>query len=252
MEGPSLYLASQQLQPFVGKTVKSLSGNTKIGKERLLNKEVLEIFSWGKHLVFQFDEFAIRTHFMLFGTFEATIDGVQVTGDYKRAYEPRLKLDFDNGEIEMFNCSIKFIESKDAKGEYDFSIDVMSKDWDEKKALKNVLTNPKEQIADVLLDQEIFAGVGNMIKNEVLSIVKVNPKVLVGDLSESKLKKIVKVAHDFSWQFYKWRKEFVLRKNLKVHRKKYCPHCEAQIIREKTGKRQRWSYFCPVCQPQSQ
>jgi endonuclease-8 len=248
MEGPSLYLASQQLQPFSKKRILTLSGNTKIGKERLMDKEVLEIFAWGKHLVFQFDEFAMRVHFMLFGTFEAVIDGVQVTGDYKRSYEPRLKLVFDNGDIEMFNCSIKFIESKDAKLEYDFSIDVMSEKWNGKKALKNVLENTNEQIADVLLDQEVFAGVGNMIKNEVLSIVKVNPKTLVSDLTEKKLKEIVKTAHDFSWKFYEWRKEFVLRKNLKVHRKKYCPHCKTQLIREKTGKRQRWSYYCPNCQ----
>ncbi|HSL43890.1 MAG TPA: hypothetical protein VK897_10700, partial [Anaerolineales bacterium] len=74
MEGPSLYLAAKQLKPFRGKTVLSLSGNTKIEKERILKKKVKNIFSWGKHLVIQFDEFALRTHFMLFGTFEATVD----------------------------------------------------------------------------------------------------------------------------------------------------------------------------------
>src|SRR5256885_504703 len=127
MEGPSLTLAAEQLQPFCGKVIKSVSGNTKIGKERLENREVKDIFSWGKHLVFQFDEFAMRVHFMLFGTFEADVEGKSVTGDYRRAKEPRLKLEFENGEICMYNCSIKFIESRKAKIEYDFSIDIMSK-----------------------------------------------------------------------------------------------------------------------------
>jgi len=52
MEGPSLLLASEQLAPFVGRQIKQVNGNTKIGKERLLQKEVLSIFSYGKYLFF--------------------------------------------------------------------------------------------------------------------------------------------------------------------------------------------------------
>src|SRR3954465_3217452 len=84
MEGPSLYLAQQQLRPFARKTVLDVSGNTKIGKERLHGQRVREIFAWGKHLVFQLEGFAMRIHFMLFGSFEAEIDGKWVTGDYRR------------------------------------------------------------------------------------------------------------------------------------------------------------------------
>jgi endonuclease-8 len=248
MEGPSLFLASEQLTVFKGKKVKVVSGNTKIGKERLLGKKVMDVFSWGKHLVFQFDDFAIRTHFMLFGTYEATIDGTTMTGDYKRAYVPRLELQFENGDIKMFNCSIKFIESPNARETYDFSIDIMSPKWDPKKALSNVLQYPEEDIADVLLDQSIFSGVGNIIKNEVLSIVKINPKRKVKDLPEEKLKEIIETTHSFSWQFYKWRKKFVLIKHLKIHRKGSCPYCGGKVSHEVSGKRKRISHYCPVCQ----
>ena len=89
MEGPSLYLAEEQLQPFRKQVVTAVSGNTKIEKERLLHKEVKDIFSWGKHLVLQFDTFAVRFHFLLFGTFQATIDGNTITGDYKKTQVPR-------------------------------------------------------------------------------------------------------------------------------------------------------------------
>lgn len=248
MEGPSLYLAAEQLIVFKGKKVKVVSGNTKIGKERLLGKTVSDVFSWGKHLVFQFDTFAIRIHFLLFGTYEATIDGITVTGDYKRAYAPRLELQFENGDIKMFNCSIKLLETPDAKKSYDFSIDVLSKQWDEEKALKSVFANSAEEIADVLLDQEIFSGVGNIIKNEVLSLVKISPKRRVQDFSKRKVQEIVETAHAFSWQFYKWRKQFVLTKNLKIHRKGACPHCGGKVTHEVTGKRKRISHFCQNCQ----
>lgn len=248
MEGPSLLLASEQLIVFKGKKVKVVSGNTKIEKERMLGKKVTDVFSWGKHLVFQFDSFAIRTHFMLFGTYEATIDGVTVTGDYRRAYVPRLELQFENGDVKMFNCSIKFIESPNARREYDFSIDIMSSKWDSEKAYKNTMQFPEEEIADVLLDQTIFSGVGNIIKNEVLSIVKVNPQIKIKNLSKLKLQEIVTSAHSFSWQFYEWRKKFVLTKNLKIHRKGKCPHCGEKVTHQVTGKRKRISHYCPICQ----
>lgn len=82
MEGPSLRLAVDWLAPFVGKVILEVDGNTRFGKERLSEKAILYIFSWGKHLIFQFDDFAVRVHFMLYGSFEAEILGKRVTGDY--------------------------------------------------------------------------------------------------------------------------------------------------------------------------
>ena len=169
MEGPSLFLAAEQLQPFAGKKVLRVDGNTTIGKDRLKSEKVKEIFSWGKHLIFQFDDFALKVHFLLYGSFEALVNKVQVTGDYKRTRTPRLVLVFRNGEIRMFNCSVKFIEDKNFKASYDFRADTMSEVWDEKLALKKVNLFPKEEIADVLLDQDIFAGVGNIIRMKYFS-----------------------------------------------------------------------------------
>jgi endonuclease-8 len=252
MEGPSLLIAAEQLVVFKGKPIRIVSGNSKIGIERLEGKEVFDVFSWGKHLVFQFNDFAMRIHFMLFGTYEAEINGIAVTGDYRRTKVPRLQMEFDTGIVKLFNCSVKFIESTHAKNDYDFTIDVMSPQWNTEYAITQVKNYPEEQIADVLLDQTVFSGVGNIIKNEVLSLVQVNPKTRVKDLSAQKIKKLVICAQDFSQQFYEWRKAFVLLKHLTIYRKGKCPHCSGKVTREKTGKRQRWSYYCPICQPLAQ
>ena len=249
MEGPSLFLAQEQLKPFRKQVIRSAVGNTKaVDPASLVGMTVKDIFAWGKHLVFQFDTFAIRIHFLMFGTFEAEVNGDWVTGDYRRAREARLAFTFDTGQINMYSCSVKIIESKNAKKDYDFSIDIMSKHWDPARAYKSVRAQPDEEIADVLLDQEIFAGVGNIIKNEVLSRMKVAPQHRVRDLSPAKLKAIIADARTYSLLFYKWRKKFELRKHLLVHRKGTCPHCGTKLMRAKTGKRVRWSYWCPVDQ----
>ncbi|HYE22742.1 MAG TPA: endonuclease [Verrucomicrobiae bacterium] len=250
MEGPSLYLAAEQLKPFKGKSANKVSGNTKFGKERLKNKKVVDIFSWGKHLVFQFDQFALRIHFMLFGSFEATVNGKAVTGDYQRKNrEPRLKLEFPNGNIIMFSCSVKYIESPNAKSIYDFTVNVLSKEWDPSNALKKVQASPNSQIADVLLDQDIFAGVGNIIKNEVLHQAYVHPETKIGKLSNIKLKEIVKRTEDYCWDFYRWRKKFELKKHYQVYRQSICKRCGNKVVRKTTGERQRFSFICSVCQP---
>ena len=248
MEGPSLYLAAKQLKPFRGKTVLSVSGNTKIEKERILKKKVKHIFSWGKHLIIQFDKFALRTHFLLFGAFEATVNNLPLTGDYQRAYTPRLQLDFENGSIKLFNCSVKFLETSNAKASYDFTIDIMSPKWSADKAFDSIVSKPEVEIADILLDQEIFAGVGNIIKNEVLWRVCLHPEAKIKDIPVPELKKLIAETKRFSLLFYKWRKVFLLRKHLDIYQKSICPRCRANVKREKTGKRSRISHFCPACQ----
>lgn len=248
MEGPSLFLAAEQLQPFVGESIITVKGNTKLEKERLIGLKVEDIFSFGKHLVFQFKSFALRVHFLLFGTFEATFRNEKITGDYEKTRVPRLQLDFPEGNIAMYNCSLVFIESSNAKELYDNSINIMSPSWDSKKAIKTVQTFQDEEIGDVLLDQAVFAGVGNIIKNEVLFLEHLLPEKKIDAISLSKLRKLIDTVKRYSLQFYEWRKQFVLRKHFQIYRKRVCPRCQSEIIRVKTGKRKRMSYYCAHCQ----
>ena len=248
MEGPSLHLAAEQLQPFSGRKIESVAGNSKIGIERLSGLKVKEIFAWGKHLVFQFDTFALRVHFMLWGTFAATIEGRSVTGDYRRTGPPRLVLNFSNGEITIWAASVKFVEDAHASAAYDFSADIMAAEWNGRTALAKVKTFPRAEIADVLLDQAIFAGVGNIIKNEVLFRSRVSPFAKIRYISDRKLKAIVADARTFSFRFLELRRIFSLRKNLEVYRRSSCPRCDGKIERRVHGQRARRSFFCRKCQ----
>jgi endonuclease-8 len=248
MEGPSLHLAAEQLQPFAGRRIERVSGNSKIGIERLSGQTVNEIFAWGKHLVLQFDTFALRIHFMLWGTFAATVKGRSVTGDYRRGGPPRLVLNFPNGEITIWAASVKFVEDPHARAAYDFAADIMADEWDRRAALAKMKVFPRVEIADVLLDQAIFAGVGNIIKNEVLFRTRVSPFARVRDLSDRKLRAIVADARTFSFRFLELRRVFSLRKNLEIYRRSLCPRCGGKVERRVHGQRARRSFFCVRCQ----
>ena len=68
-EGPSLLIAKEAMIQFKGKKIIDASGNAKFGIERLVNKKIIDIKTWGKHLLIVFDKFSIRIHFLMFGTY---------------------------------------------------------------------------------------------------------------------------------------------------------------------------------------
>jgi endonuclease-8 len=248
MEGPSILLAAEQLQPFAGRRVTKVSGNSRVGIDRFQGKRLTHIFAWGKHLILQFDLFALRVHFLLWGTFAATVNGVSVTGDYRRTGPPRLVMEFANGEITIWSASLRILDSADAREDYDFTADILSKDWNRRSALRKVRTHGRKEIADVLLDQSIFAGVGNIIKNEVLFRTRISPFTKVNQLSPTQLRRIADEARAFSFRFLELRREFALRKHLEIYGRSTCASCGGKVSRKVHGERGRRSFFCPACQ----
>jgi endonuclease-8 len=185
---------------------------------------------------------------MLWGTFAATVEGASVTGDYRRSGPPRLVLEFGNGAITIWSASLRFLETSDARGEYDFTSDVLSDCWDPRAAIRKVRRHPTAQIADVLLDQSIFGGVGNIIKNEVLFRTGQSPFARVSTLPPLALRRIVADTRVFAFRFLELRREFALRKHLEIYGRSTCSRCGGKVIRRVHGTRERRSFFCVVCQ----
>ena len=237
-EGPSLVIAKEEMIPFIGKKVLAVSGNSKTDKERILNKKLIDIKTWGKHLLFCFDGFTVRIHFLMFGKYLLNA---------KREGDARLSMQFKNGEINLYTCSVKFIEEP-LDEIYDWAADVLSEAWDPRAAKKKLKAIPNTMVTDALLDQSIFAGVGNIIKNEVLYRIKVHPKSKVGNLPTKQLNDLIKEARNYSFDFLKWKKEYTLRKHWLAHTKKICSRDGDKIIKEYLGKTQRRTFFCDTCQ----
>ena len=104
------------------------------------------------------------------------------------------------------------------------------------------------QVANVLLDQSVFAGMGNIIKDEVLSLERIDPKTPMARPSPAKRKALIARTRKFSLQFLRWRKVNVLRKDLRIYRRYQCRDRGGPVLRGKTGMLQRGSYDCMKCQ----
>lgn len=237
-EGPSIVILREETAQFVGRKILRVGGNSKIDQRRLAGKSIVDIKSWGKHYLLEFDGFALRIHFLLFGSYRI---------NERREAAPRLSLKFTNGELNFYACSIKFVEG-DLNDTYDWSIDVMSDAWDAKQAGKKLLAAPTTYACDVLLNQNIFAGVGNIIKNEVLFRIRLHPLSRVGALSARKRAELIEQARRYSFEFLEWKKAFVLRKHWLAHNKSICPRCNIPFHKGKLGRTQRRSFYCERCQ----
>jgi endonuclease VIII len=124
----------------------------------------------------------------------------------------------------------------------------MSPQWDAVLARKRLRTHPEMLTGDALLDQDIFAGVGNIIKNEVLFRIRVHPLSKVGALPPPKLRELVDQARQYSFEFYEWKKRYVLRKHWLAHTKRTCPRCNIPFRKAHLGRTNRRSFYCENCQ----
>ena len=101
---------------------------------------------------------------------------------------------------------------------------------------------------DALLDQTIFAGVGNIIKNEVLFRIRLHPLSTIGALPAAKLRALVEQARQYSFDFLEWKKQFVLKQHWLAHAKRICPRCDIAYSKAVLGRSQRRSFYCERCQ----
>src|SRR4051812_1349243 len=171
-EGPSIVILKELVSAFKGKKIRSASGYAKINYDLLKGNTVKDFKSWGKHFLICFDGFFIRIHLFLFGTYRI---------NEKKDANPSLSLVFSNGELNFYTASVLLTE-KNPEEVYDWSADVMNDAWNARKASARLKAKPHMLVCDALLDQNIFAGVGNIIKNEVLFRIRLHPESKLGKI----------------------------------------------------------------------
>lgn len=237
-EGPSIVILREATAKFRGKTVRRALGNSSLDLTRMEGRRVIALSSWGKHFLIEFSGFSLRVHMLMFGSYRI---------DERKPSPPRVSLQFDHGELNIYASSLKYIEGK-LDETYDWRTDVMNDAWDPRLARRRLKQQPDTLICDALLDQELFAGVGNIIKNEVLFRQRVHPESTVGALPPRVLGRVIADARAYSFLFLEWKRAFELKKHWQIHTKRTCPTCGGPVSKTYPGKSRRRTFFCPNCQ----
>jgi len=162
----------------------------------LAGRQVESVGARGKHLLMVFTgDLILRTHMRMHGSWHLYRPGER----WRRpGREMRIVLSTDVFLAVGFNIpDAEFLDHAglarhrqlDALGP-----DLLDPQFDWWEARRRLRAHPDEAIADVLLNQRVVAGIGNVFKSEILFAAGVHPLTHVRALSDETLERILTIA----------------------------------------------------------
>ena len=230
-EGPSILHLKDQLISFKNKVVKKAGGYGNMPTDWLEGRKLLDIKTWGKHLLFVFTNGVVRVHLGLFGS---------VLVDERKDVNRSFFLEFSHGEINGYVVRAKKIEN--IEEEYDWRTDILSPDFDKDYVKKLVRENGNKTIDDILMNQDIFTGVGNIIRNEALYRAGIHPLSIANKIPAAKLTKLVNEVLKYARVFYKNLTKNDRNDDFQVYKQEYADD-GSEVTMKKLTKSNRKIYF---------
>jgi endonuclease-8 len=147
------------------------------------------------------------------------------------------------------------------------AIDVLNENFDPGEVSRRLLACVDEEVGDVLLHQEVMAGVGNVFKSEVCFVTGVNPFSKVASLEQTTLTSLIAASHRLvtanvledsgdTIVTYRGRKRRTTHEadpgaSLWVYGRagEPCRRCGERIRRRIQGSDARVTFWCARCQP---
>jgi formamidopyrimidine-DNA glycosylase len=120
----------------------------------------------------------------------------------------------------------------------------------DREAFDELLADRRGAIKPALMNQKLFAGVGNELSDEILWHARLHPRRPVSSLEAAERTRLFealrKVVAESSRRGRIPREPGWLTAS-RGHRDASCPRCRARVRRETVGG--RTAYWCPRCQP---
>ncbi len=238
-EGPSILFLRNKLTRYKNKIVTEASGYGEMDKSQIVNIKLLDIDTYGKNLLFVFKDFFVGVHLGLFGS---------MLINKRKKVNASFALHFADDEINFYVAKTKLYQGKPTD-HFNFKTDILKSEFDTEFILKELSEKyPDQMIGDVLMDQNIFTGVGNIIRIEALYHAKIHPKSIVKAIPEKKLIFLLRMVVEYSEEFLNLMKTDEVKTAASIYGKKICPKDKTELIIEEMGKVKRKTYVCKKCQ----
>lgn len=249
-EGDTLFRAAETLRQFlVGRPITAVDARDVGLRHRgtaLIGGTVDAVEARAKHLLITVGEWTVHSHMKMTGSWH-------VYGEGARWQKPRsamrLVLEAGDRQAVCFNAPVVQIVPTSIvdslPGVRSLGPDVL-KDFDPEDGARRMHRVPPETpIGDVLLDQTVVSGLGNIWRCEALWVERVHPATPVGALDEPTRTRLVATGATLMGAAAHGR-----RGPTQVYKRtgQPCRRCGAGIVARRMGKDNRTSYFCPICQ----
>lgn len=255
-EGDTLWNHAAALSPaLTGRRVTDLRIHRNRKKGPRPGVSVADVEARGKHLLISFDDGVIlHTHLQMTGVWHLYRPGQRWRRDPGAmralvAVEDAVAVCFSAPTVGLYHPAEPGERPWDRIGPDLCAGDC---DFDEIDA-RLAQIDPDRQVADVLLDQSIAAGIGNVYKSETLWFSRVNPRMPVGLLEHSSQSDLYRLATRLLRQNLGRSRRQTFRNGLAVYGRggRDCPRCHQRIVSAEHGADLvRVSYWCPRCQPE--
>ena len=247
-EGPQVKLITERLQSQLRGKIISRCETTRENLEgfaaAITGTRVERVFCKGKQIFFDFgsDRF-LNNHLLMRGKWRRTRDRFMLLPQ-------EIWIALETGQSTVYNYMGQMLRVLNAEqmGAHlrSLGLDVMYDKCTEQD-IAAALSQQQEPLGELLLDQAVLSGIGNVAKSESLFLAGLNPESLSKDIPEDGLSLLASSIKRVMWDSYKsggrWTHCVYRRAG------KHCFECGTRIIMIRQGKQKRSTYFCPRCQP---
>ncbi len=210
-EGDTILRAAQALhRVLAGQTVTRFDSVypalTRVAEDRpIVGRTIETVTARGKHLLMSFSgDLILRTHMRMNGSWHLYRTGAKWQ---RPSSDMRVLVATADAVAVGFNVPVaEWLTSRElerhrqvralgpdllagAGARYAYAVDVA-------EIVRRMRTHGRDAIAEVLLNQRVLAGIGNVFKSEILFAAGVSPFATVDSLTDADLERIVGIARD--------------------------------------------------------
>src|SRR5215472_12054100 len=218
---------------------------------RLTGTTVSDVRPIGKHLMIRFDNgLALHTHMRMRGVWQVYPQGGRPS---RPEWQLKALLETDDVVAACFAAPVVELIRDETLHVGHLGPDVLAEEWDLQAVVGRARSMGALAIGELLLDQRVAAGIGNVYRCEALWQRKVNPWRQTSELTDDEVAALFDVARQ------------AMRANLgsgdvgrrfpgygraAVHGRagRPCPRCGTLIKVRAQGQLARLAYWCPKCQ----
>jgi endonuclease-8 len=274
-EGDTILRAAQALhRALAGRVVTRFDSVypalNRVAEDRpIVGRTIESVFARGKHLLIAFSgDLVLRTHMRMNGSWHLYRPGARWQ---RPARDMRVLVSTDHAVAVGFNVPIaEWLTTRDLERHKEIGAlgpDLLAAPddtgFDTAEVVRRMRARPRDAIADVLLNQRVVAGIGNVFKSEILFVAGIDPFTPVSALGDADLERIIGIGLEQLRMNVMSRSQTLARSvgrrttrrldpdaKLWVYGRggKACRTCGATIQSTKTGLDARLTYWCPQCQ----
>jgi endonuclease VIII len=242
-EGDTLHRAARRLQVLVGERVEVEAPHPRaqasIDAAQLDGRRFESVEAFGKNLVLRFEGgIVLRSHLRMSGRWTVRPRGQVAAG------RPWLVLRGAAAEAVLWNGPVLELHARSLAS---LGPDILAVPPDFDAMLTRIdRAENNRYFGDVLQDQRLIAGIGNMWMAETLWHMKLSPWQRIGDVARDERLRALETAAALMRASVDAARE--PRKNVHGRAGRPCPRCGTPVRSWGQGDANRIAYWCPACQ----